>query len=137
MRHIEPVLQVPDSCMYRRIKDATSIDPRQESCLWDAEPTGKEFTYGTLDITRVVTQHTSSIFFKPSLAEVYAWIRVFFHDRWQEVDCFCLGEATRISQSTDFICQCDVMGGQVMVKGGDVTFANGEIGYRLVPQESA
>lgn len=135
MRRIEPVLKCPESVMYRRIHEAQSLDPRGVSFLWDAKPTGPEFTFDQLNQTEIITQHTSSVFFKPSLAEVYAWLRVFMPDTWGRVKYFCMGEPSRIGGSTDCECKCTVMGGPVLKRGEPVEFANGEIGYTLTPSK--
>lgn len=130
MRHIEPVLRIEH--MYRRIKNADAIDPRDESCIWNAEPTDAEpFTVGLLDSTTIITQHRSSVFFKPSLAEVYAWIRVFVPEHWNRIRFFYLGEAQRVPHSTDCWCECELLSGAVLVRGEPVMFANGEIGHKL------
>jgi hypothetical protein len=134
MRHIEPVLKIPESVMYRRIKDADLLDPRNVSFLWNAEPIGGEFTFDTLNVTEIITQHHSSVFFKPSLAEVYAWIRAYMPETWSRVLYFCLGEPTRIGGSSDFMCQCQVMGGRILVKGEPFIFPGGQTGYTLKEQ---
>ena len=132
MRHIEPLLRVADSVMYRRMKDADKIDARNVSFSWDATPIGGEFTFDTLNSTTVITQHNSSIFFRPSLAEVYAWIRFYLGDQWRSVSHFCMGECRRLPGSTDVACDCVLMGGPILVAGGRVVFPSGAIGYKLV-----
>lgn len=130
MRHIEPVLWTDG--MYRRIRGVRRVDPRNVSCIWDPHPYGKPFTFDTLNMTRIVTQHCSSIFFKPSLAEVYAWIRVFMPETWMRVRYFCLGHHERIARSTDVMCQCDLMGGSKLRRGASQKLPNGETAYQLV-----
>jgi len=132
MRHIEPVLKLPDSCMYRRIAGCQSLHPRDVSFLWNANPTGDEFTFEPLNITEIITQHHSSVFFKPSLAEVYAWMRVYMPDYWGLFRFFCMGEVRRIGASSDFMCQCDVMGGEMLVRGKEFIFPSGHVGHELV-----
>lgn len=136
MRHIVPVLQ-DEGCMYRAIRDIEKIHPRDSSFLWDAKPTGRPFTFESLNITTIITQHHSSVFFKPSLAEVYAWIRVYLREDWSRVRCFCLGEAERVGSSCDFYCKCQIMGGPILMQGKAVRFANGSIGYELVDSGAA
>lgn len=135
MRHIDPLVKLPDSVMYRRIKDAGKIDPRNESCIWDAAPCGPEFTFDSLNRTTIITQHHSSIFFKPSLAEVYAWILVYMPTTWGNVRYFRLGDYERIGGGTDVVCKCEIMGGDMLVAGNPAAFANGSIGYELVIKE--
>ena len=130
MRHIEPVLRVRDSCMYQRIKGIESIHARETSFLWSAEPTGEEFTFDVLNQTQIITQHLCSIFFKPSLAEVYAWIRLHFQDNWRSVTHFCIGEPQRLGGSSDCWCQTTVMGGPVLVRGRRT-----EHGHELVEKQ--
>jgi len=117
MRHIHPV--VKDGFGYRRIAGADSICPRSVCCIWDAQPVGDRFTFDTLNETTIVTQHKSSVFFKPSLAEVYAWIRLYFRKDWRMIRFFCLVDAQRISGSSDCVCQCKVMGGPMLTQGPD------------------
>lgn len=135
MRRIEPVVKVPESCMYRRIKGADKIHPQTESCIWNTEPHGPEFTFDTLNKTTIVTQHHSAIFFKPSLAEVYAWILVYMPKTWSLVRFFCLGDSKRIGGSTDVVCECEIMGGDMLVAGSPVMFATGAVGHELVKKE--
>lgn len=132
MRHIEAVLKMPNSVMYRRIQGIEKLDPRDVSFLWNAEPVGGEFTFHDLNRSVVITQHHSSVFFKPSLAEVYAWIRFYMPEEWRRVMYFCLREPTRIGASTDFMCECELMGGKKLVDGKPIVFANGSIGHYLV-----
>lgn len=133
MRHIEPVLRVGESCMYRGIAGIDKIDPRRTSFLWDAKPTGPEFTFHQLNMPTIITQHHSAVFFKPSLVEVYAWMLVYMPDCWWYFTHFCLGEPKRIGSSSDFVCECVVMGGETLCRGPEVRFANGEAGHQLVP----
>lgn len=134
MRHIEPLLRVENSVMYRKIRNSDRLDPRNVSFLWDAKPTGGEFTFDTLNTTRIITQHHSSVWFKPSLAEVYAWIRVYMPETWREVKAFCMGEAQRIGSSCDFMCHCEIMGGRVLVQGRPISFG-GPVMHELVEQK--
>ena len=136
MRHIEPLLKDRDSGMYRRTDNGSRLDPRNVSCIWSAQPVGEEFTFHTLNVGRILTQHHSSIFFKPSLAEVYAWLLIYMPMSWERVRFFHLGEARRIGGTTDFVCECDVFGGDVLVKGKEFETANGSIGWELVAPES-
>jgi hypothetical protein len=131
MRHIEPVIK-SEGGMYRRIKGVEKLHPRNVSFLWDAVPTGDEFTFDSLNTSTIITQHHSSVFFKPSLAEVYAWIRVYMPKEWDRVKYFHLSEANRVGGSTDIFCHCTIMGGGMLIKGEQITFANGSIGHRLV-----
>lgn len=91
MRMIEPLLSVPQTCCYRRIKDIQSVDPRGQSYLWDAEPIGEQMAFGPLGRVTIMSFHRfgAPSFFKPSLAEVYASIRRFVPD-WSRVRFFCL-----------------------------------------------
>ncbi len=131
MRHINPVLKVEDSPMFRRIAGAESVDPFNSSFLWDAKPEGGEFTFHTLNVTTIITQHHSSVFFKPSLAEVYAWLRVYMpNDAWRVVRHFCMGECFRIGATSDFACKCEVMGGDKLFQGRKIKLPGG-IGYEL------
>ena len=87
MRHIEPVMKLDH--MFQRIKGAAGIDPRKVSCIWDAEPIeGELFTFEELNMTLIYTQHVGNVFFKPSLAEVYAWLRFFFPKSWDQIRYF-------------------------------------------------
>lgn len=135
MRHIEPVLAVANTAMYQRIKDSAKLHPRNVSFLWDAEPVGDLFTFDTLDKAVILTQHESSVFFKPSLAEVYAWIRVYMPEAWENVRYFCMGNMKRIPHSSDCVCECTLMGGRMLKYGDSIMFPNGETGYQLVPAE--
>lgn len=136
MRHIEPVLRDGESCMYRRIIGIGKIDPRRTSFLWDAKPHGREFTFHQLNMATIITQHHSSVFFKPSLAEVYAWMLVYMPESWGHFTHFCLGEPKRIGSSSDIMCECVVMGGEILYRGNEVTFANGEVGHQLAAASS-
>lgn len=91
MRHIEPLLRVPDTCWYRRIADIQTIDPRGVSYLWSAKPTGSRMAFGPLSQITIMSFHRygAPVFFKPSLAEVYGAIRRFVPD-WSRVRFFCL-----------------------------------------------
>lgn len=136
MRHIEPVLQDEETRMYQRIKGIEEIDPRNVSFLWDAQPTGPLFTFQTLNIARIITQHKSSVFFKPSLAEVYAWILVYMPETWEQVTCFHISNVERISRSSDCVCQCDVMGGPMLKRGKESRSLSGAVtGWTLEPVE--
>lgn len=130
MRHIYPVLRTGG--FVRKIKNQELIDPRNQSFLWDADPEGDEFTFDQLNSSTIITQHHSAIFFKPSLAEVYAWIRVYMPETWNMVVCFCMGEEARIGSSSDIMCHCTLMGGPKLVKGKEFTTATGYTGYELV-----
>lgn len=130
MRHIEPVLR--QGYMFRRIAGISSIDPRDSSFLWDAKPTGEPFTFSILNMTVIITQHHSAVFFKPSLAEIYAWIRVYMPMTWQQVRFFCIEDNNRIDGTTDVYCKCTVMGGDMLVEGKPVRFISGAIGHELV-----
>ena len=134
MRHIEPVVKIPNSVFYRRIEGADKLHPRDVSCIWHRTPIGEPFTFNTLDVTEIITQHHSSIFFKPSLAEVYAWILFYMPTEWTRVRYFCLGEANRIGSSTDIMCRCEIMGGKMLVSGG-VESVNGSELHRLIEAE--
>lgn len=131
MRHIEPVLQT-DGAMFQRIARASKLHPRDVSFLWNAEPEGELFTFHTLNMSTIITQHHSAVFFKPSLAEVYAWIRVYMPNTWHHVKFFCMGESKRIGASTDIMCECRVMGGGVLVRGNSIRFADGSLGYEMI-----
>lgn len=133
MRHIEPVLRVRNSSMYQKIKGIKNQDARNVSFLWYAEPTGPEFTFDTLNQSEIITQHHSSVFFKPSLAEVYAWIRIYLPKEWCLLRYFCLEEPKRIGGSSDFSARCTVMGGTMLVRGKEFVCPGGQIGYELIP----
>jgi hypothetical protein len=133
MIHIEPLLKT-ESNMYQRIAGIPFLDPRKDSFLWDAKPIGREFTFTCLNITEIITQHKSGVFFKPSLAEVYAWIRVYMPETWKDVDYFCMGEPKRIGGSSDIMCQCEIMVGKTLVKGKSFVYPGGQIGYELVEE---
>lgn len=133
MRHIEPVM-LSETGMYRRMARAATVHPREESFLWGAEPVGEEFTFDTLNRTTVITQHKSAVFFKPSLAEVYAWIRFYLGDEWRAVTHFYMGDAHRIGGSSDIRCDCVLMGGRKLVAGKPVRFASGAVGHELVEE---
>lgn len=135
MRHIEPVLRDGERQWFRRIKDARKLHPRDVSFLRDAEPTGDDFTFDSLNISQIITQHHSAVFFKPSLAEVYAWIRVYMPETWREVRFFCLRPAERLGGTSDLFCICDVMGGRALVRGPEFIFPSGAVGHELVESE--
>lgn len=135
MRHIHPVLRVENSVMFRRINRIEDVHPRDQSFLWSADPTGDEFTFDQLNQSVVLTQHHSAVFFRPSLAEVYAWIRVYMKDDWRLVRFFWIQEFERVPGTTDVIAKCLLMGGRMLVKGDQVTFADGSIGHELVEIE--
>jgi hypothetical protein len=130
MRHIEPVLKFEYGC-YRRIAGMDKIDPRNVAFNWDENPIGGEFAFDTLNQVEVATQHRSSIFFKPSLAEVYAWILFYLGDNWRFVRFFHMGEWKRCGGSTDVICNCTLLGGRILVKGKQIKFCDGSIGYQM------
>lgn len=111
MRHIEPVLYDPDTNRYRKIDGVSRMDPRYTSFLWDAKPAGEPFRVDRMQTAHVITQHKSDVFFKPSLAEVYAWIRFYLSDRWSDVKFFCINTQERIHGGTDVVCQCLLIGG--------------------------
>jgi hypothetical protein len=135
MRHILPVLAVPNSSMYQLVRGADALDPRSVSFLWDAQPEGEEFTFHILNMTTVITQHHSAVFFKPSLAEVYAWIRFYLGDNWASVSHFCMGESQRIGSCTDVMCWCELLGGPQLVRGAAAP--SGHSAYELVPRNDA
>lgn len=138
MRHIEPVLRAPDSCMYRRIKGADKLHPRDVSFIWNAEPTGGEFAFDSLNATQIITQHHSAVFFKPSLAEVYAWIRVYLGDNWRAVRFFCMGDdVSRIGGSSDMSCNCTLLGGDLYERGDKFVLPSGAIGHKLKAASSS
>ncbi len=91
MRHIEPLLRVPNTCWYQRIKEQNMIDPRAVSFLWDAEPTGVQMAFSPLDQVSIISFHKygAPSLFKPSLAEVYAAIRRFLIS-WNDIRFFLL-----------------------------------------------
>lgn len=130
MRHILPVLNCGN--MFREISGSREIDPVNSSFLWDAKPEGEEFTFSQPNMTTVITQHYSSVFFKPSLAEVYAWILVYMPRDWNCVTNFCLGEPSRIGGSSNCSCNCILMGGERLYKGSEIVFADGGKGHTLV-----
>ena len=136
MRHIEPVLEVVRSGMYQRIRGIKHIDPRATSFLWDAQPIGEEFTADVRNQSKIITQHRSAVFFKPSLAEVYAWIRVYLGSQWDSVKFFCLHEPQRIGGSSDMWCFCTLMTDRLLVKGNEIVCPSGARGYELVEAES-
>lgn len=131
MRRIVPCILQEDG-MYKEIEDADKIDARRVSFLWNAEVHGEPFTF--TNMATIITQHYSAYFFKPSLAEVYAWILFAFPQNWDKITHFCLGEPRRISGTVDCVCECMVADGPKLVRGEPVVFANGHIGYELVPQ---
>lgn len=113
MRHIHPVLRKPDIyCYYYKMKDANLLDPRNVSFLWNAQPEGEVFYFSALTDTTIITQHHSSVFFKPSLAEVYAWIRFYLGENWNEVKYFCIGDYERIGSSCDMYAKCTIFSGE-------------------------
>ena len=90
--HIEPL--IPDSDAgsgYRRIKDVERIDARRQSFLWDAEPCGPRLVFEPLNQLQIITFHAfgAPVFFKPSLAEVYAGILRFVPE-WERIRFFAL-----------------------------------------------
>ena len=115
MRHIHPVMKEKElTCWYRHIKGAHKLHPRNVSCIWDMKPTGKRLAPHTLNEATIVTMHECSYFFKPSLAEVYAWIRFFMGDEWTRVKYFWINENQTIRLANmDVACQttllCDDM----------------------------
>lgn len=133
MRHIEPLVKMPESIMYRRVKGVELLDPRSESCIWNAEPVGGEFSFDMLNTSTIITQHDCAYLFKPLLSEVYAWIRVYLPETWHCVSYFCLGEPTRIAGTTSYYCECEIMGGPTLIRGKPFTFPGGQQGFELVP----
>lgn len=134
MRHIQPLLRVGETNEFQRIKDQERLHPENVSCLWNAEPIGNEICFSQLDTTTIITLHKSSVFFKPSLAEVYAWIRLYFRDNWSKVGFFCLENPRRIAASSDCVCDCLVMGTTPLVKGRGQFLESGYTAYELVPE---
>ena len=128
MRHIEPLIKSGEG-MFRRIKGAKTIDPRGVSFLWDAVPVGREFRFHQLNEATIITQHTGYLF-KPSLAEVYSWMRIQIPN-WKAFSFFCLGSPERIDRSTTCFCKCLVMGGKKRVKGAKMTLRSGVIANTL------
>lgn len=90
MRHIRPLLRI-DGSVYSPIKGIDKIDPFKTSFLWNAEPEDLKYLFPFSDSIEILTFHTyaATVFFKPSLAEVYASIRRFVRD-WSHVRWFCL-----------------------------------------------
>jgi hypothetical protein len=134
MRHIQPLLRVGNGCDFQRVKDQDKLHAENVSFLWNAEPVGNEICFSQLDTTTIITQHESSVFFKPSLAEVYAWIRLHFADNWKHVGFFCVENPRRISGSSDCVCDTVVMGNKPLVKGRGQRMDSGAISYELVPE---
>ena len=131
MRHILPVMQAETPGMYQLIAGSDKLDPCETSFLRGAKPQGPEFTYHVLNQVEVITQHHSSIFFKPSLAEVYAWIRFYMGDNWRQVKHFYLHDPHRVGSTTDIACQCLLFGGEQLVRGEETPPGSGC--YTLVP----
>jgi hypothetical protein len=114
MRHIEPLLQVPGTAWYQRIKGIQDIHPRNVSYLWNAEPCGELMAFGPLGRVTIMSFHKfgAPVFFKPSLAEVYASILRFVPE-WKHVRFFSLrsenlGTANVIGDC--HWCLCDLFG---------------------------
>jgi len=56
-----------------------------------------------------------------------------WENRWSHfVALACMGEVRRIGASSDFMCQCDVMGGEMLVRGKEFIFPSGHVGHELV-----
>lgn len=110
MKHIEPVVLGSDG-WYRRIPNANKIHARDCAFNWLDGTVGKGFQPGPLNQAEIITQHHSSVFFKASLAEVYAWILFYMPDSWKRVKYFCLGNGERIGTSCDFVSLCILIGG--------------------------
>ncbi len=134
MRHIQPLLRVGETEGFRRIKNQERLHAENVSFLWDADPDGNEICFGPLDTTTIITLHKSSVFFKPSLAEVYAWIRLYFRENWAKVGFFCLENPRRINGSSDCVCDCQVMGVTPLIKGRGQFLESGYTAYELVPE---
>lgn len=134
MRHIHPLFKGSNG-MYRKMIGVDKLDPRSVSFLFEQNPIGEEFTFDTLNSVEVITQHNSGVFFKPSLAEVYAWIMFYLGDNWNRVRFFHMGESFGAGRSTDVICKCMLLGGPMMVKGKEIRFANDSIGHEMVKRE--
>ena len=132
MRHIQPVLKDSETGMYRSIRGISDVDPRRESCLWNAVPTAGVFTFHQLNMATIITQHKSSVFFKPSLAEVYAWILVYFGKDWQRVTHFHIGQSERCGASSDIYSQTICMGGPKLIRGRQVSG-----GWELIEESKA
>lgn len=116
MLHIRPLLHVRNEA-YRLAGWDNPPDPRNSSFLWDAKPIGEDLYFHAGSVAHVITTHKSSVFFKPSLAEVYAWIRVYCPENWRLFTHFCLGEVNRIPGSTDCYAVCSLFGGKTLVCG--------------------
>ena len=118
MRHIHPIFKAGPN-RYQRIKGVDKIDARKVAFLWDAEPTGPEFFFDQLNEVEIITQHYSSVFLKPSLAEVYAWIRLYMPETWEGVRFFWLDidNYHRFSGCTNWYAPCYLFGGPMKALG--------------------
>lgn len=115
MRHIEPLIRVPDSEWYQRIKGQETLCPTSVSYLWNAEPAGDRLAFSPLSRQTIVTFHKygAPALFKPSLAEVYAAIRRFMPNNWRQVKYFCLRSEDLGSDNVIGCChwcKCDLFG---------------------------
>lgn len=117
MRHIQPLLREPNTRKFARIKGIEAIDPRGVSFLWDAEPQREVLYFNSLDEIGIMTFHKfgAPVYFKPSLAEVYASIMRFVPD-WSRINFFCLNSHNMGPQNVIgncHWCYCSLFGNPV------------------------
>jgi hypothetical protein len=117
---IKPVIRSRGS-FYQDMTWPDAPDPRHDSFLWHARPVGEEFAFHQLNQCGIITQHKSCVFFKPSLAEVFAWVRVFAGDNWRLFTHFCLESPARIGASSDFSARCTLCGGPRLFQGREIS----------------
>lgn len=117
---ITPVIRVSHS-FYQHMTWPDAPDPRHDSFLWHARPTGEEFAFHQLNECEIITQHHSCVFFKPSLAEVFAWVRLYAGENWRLFSHFCLENPARLGSSSDFYARCTLLGGSRLFKGRQIS----------------
>ncbi len=114
MRHIQPLLCEAGTRKFARIKGIESIDPRKVSFLWSAEPENEVLYFTSLNSITIMTFHKygAPVYFKPSLAEVYASIMRCVPD-WSGIHFFNLRSRNMGPQNiigNCHWCYCDLFG---------------------------
>ncbi len=108
LAQMKPVMEVGG-----RFREIKMVHPRDDSFIWDPKPGRLVQLYlGSLNSVDIITFHRSSIFFKPSMAEVMASIRRFVPD-WSPVRFFQVvpDSAVRIDGG-HILARCRLFGGE-------------------------
>lgn len=132
MIHIRPVLHGAGCFFYECGWDNGDPDPFNVAFLWDVKPVGDEFTFCDLNSALIIATTESSYYYKPTLAEIYAWIRVQAPDTWMLFSHFCVGEPTQFAGTVDYYMPVRLFGGPKLIKGEKL----GEDAYALIEDPS-